>query len=46
MLMDLQTILGTETHLSEGQCLDEKLHMVKLRCICAGSRMSTLPEQA
>jgi hypothetical protein len=37
--LDLQTVLSAETHLAEGQCLEEPLSMIKLRKFLASTRI-------
>jgi hypothetical protein len=40
--VDLQAAFAKETHLSEGQWLDEQVNMVKLRTFLVGTRMLTV----
>jgi hypothetical protein len=37
--VDLQTALAAETHLAEGQWLEEQLNIVKLRMLRSGTRI-------
>jgi hypothetical protein len=40
--VNLQTAFAADTHLAEGQCLEDQLNVIKLRTFRVGTRMPTV----